>query len=78
MGTAEQRALHCTWCSLRLILTAGATTFCRRSRSAKTHSSFVAMRKSPLNRVLKPYRNDSRLGGERFVGKRRDKTDTES
>lgn len=50
-----------TWCSLRLILTAGATTFCRRSRSTKTHSSLVAMRKSPLNRVLKPYRKDSRL-----------------
>ena len=48
------QARSATWCSLRLILTAGATTFCSRSMSANTHSSLVAMRKSPLNSVLKP------------------------
>lgn len=42
--------------------TPGATTFRRRSMSANTHSSLGSViRKSPLNRACKPYKNDSRL-----------------
>lgn len=40
---------------------AGATTLCNRSMSAKTHSSFAAIRKSPLNSAWRPYRKESKL-----------------
>ena len=51
-----------TWCSFSDMRTPGATTFRRRSMSANTHSSLGSViRKSPLNRACKPYKNDSRL-----------------
>jgi hypothetical protein len=40
---------------------AGATTLCSRSMSANTHSSRAATLKSPLKRVCRPYRKESRL-----------------
>lgn len=51
-----------TWCSFSDMRTPGATTFRSRSMSANTHSSLGSViRKSPLNRACKPYKNDSRL-----------------
>lgn len=55
-------ATFLTWCSFSDMRTPGATTFRRRSMSANTHSSLGSViRKSPLNRACKPYKNDSRL-----------------
>ena len=51
-----------TWCSFSDMRTPGATIFRNRSMSANTHSSLASViRKSPLNRACRPYKNDSRL-----------------
>lgn len=57
-----------SWCNFNDIFTAGATTLCRRSISAKTHSSRGdVMRKSPLNSAWSPCKKNSTPDSELCV-----------